>query len=895
MNLTLFKLSALRVFVFIIVSSYANALQNETQQSVSDSIINQINVLRDEASKLFNLNNAQNAIDKLELGLKLYNENNIKDNTLLFGLYIDLSNVYGVESIRNKKKTLEFVDKAKSLAENTDIKTYDLINFYISLGDNEFDESKYEEALGYINIAYNTLKENNKTLTNEIGINSEKKLRANLLEWFVTINFSLNKEEELLKSHQKLEDLFLGNLNNNDIEYYYALGSFRVGRFYQNKDATKAALYFDKSEKKGDKNIRLYSIICKGFAFLAAKIYDEIPTIINKLEGFKDLNKFQELNLHEIATRYYSETKQIQNLVKHTNSGLTLLNANDKHIDVLDFNSSDFSPIIQLKYPILLNQFARFLEQSNDPKLMITATELFKIALKQFDDRMDRKPSNNHFVNYDIIRHRNLKWLTTSDAPLNTKQDVLSQMERIENRASLNRIAFNRTLADKKTDLDNLLTEETNIREEITLLKQKQVETDTILNQELFELELRLKELNKQLVEENPTIFGLNFAEFDLSSIQLDSETKIFKYLKTEDRLFRVTIFNSDVTIKDLGAYDPIEKSVSAYLDKIKDYKQNEGAETTSTTLYNTLLAGEELLKHTIIITDAALSYLPFELLTKNEEYLIEKTAISYALGLSYINPELYKSNNYEENIALFAPSYSSFIPTETELTVRGESYDLIGATEEVNIINDIIGGVVYKNENASKSQFFNMPNNSAILHLAGHAFLNDKDPELSSIIFSDNEKDNKLFISELYGFKSNAELAVLSACNTGEGGYGNGDSVVSLSQAFIYSGIPSTVSSLWNAPDSSTKEIMVSFYNNLYEGMSKSNALRNAKLDYLKKNTNSKLNHPFYWAGFVLYGNDAPIILNKNSNTKYYVLFGTILIVLIIGLSFRNKKQRPL
>jgi len=892
MNLAFLRLKLIKSLVFLFINFYAFGLQENLPQSKKDSIINQIITIRDEATKQFNLGNAINSLEKLELGLRLFKEYNVEDNTLLFGLYVDLSNIYGVESIRNEKKSIEYVEKAKSLAERTDVKTYDLINFYVSEGANKFEDGVFDEALGYINLAYNQLEEKNNELIKEIGIESEKVLRANLLEWFVSINFSVNNEQELLASHQRLERFFLNNSKNKDVEYYYALGSFRVGRYYQNKNVTKAAFYFDKSEQNGDKNLRLYSIICKGFAFLSAKVYEKVPSIINKLEGFNDLNKFQELNLHEIAARYYAEANQIEQLIKHTNRGLTLLNANGKNMDVLNFRTEDFSPIIELKYPILLNQFALFLEQSKDPILIKTANKLFKIGLKQFDNRIDRKPSNTHFVNYDIIRQRNLKWLIESGASLDTKKDVLSQMERIENRAVLNRIAYNRSLANNKTDLDSLISVENTIREQITLLKQQQVKTDSIMDQELFELKLKLKELKTKLVEKNPTIYGLNSYEFNLSSITLNDKTKIFKYLKTEDKLYRIVILNSSITIKELGLYNQIENDVSAYLNKIKDYSNNEDTQTLSLKLHNTLIGNEEILEYTTIIADGILSYLPFELLSKDNEYLIEKTAISYAQGLSYINPDLYSPKTYDENIALFAPSYSNFVPTETELAVRGEPYDLVGATEEVSIINNIIGGLVYKNENASKSQFFNIPNNVAILHLAGHAFLNDSDPELSSIIFSDNEQDNKLFISELYGFKSNAELAVLSACNTGVGGYNNGESIVSLSQAFTYSGIPSTLSSLWNAPDNSTKEIMVSFYNNLSEGFSKSEALRNAKIEYLKQHKNSKLNHPFYWAGFVLYGNDAPIVLNKDFKIEYFIVFGIILLVLA-GFMVWNKKKR--
>ena len=146
--------------------------------------------------------------------------------------------------------------------------------------------------------------------------------------------------------------------------------------------------------------------------------------------------------------------------------------------------------------------------------------------------------------------------------------------------------------------------------------------------------------------------------------------------------------------------------------------------------------------------------------------------------------------------------------------------------------------------------------------------------------------------ISELYGFKSNASLAVLSACNTGVGGYKSGKGIVSLSEAFLYAGIPSTISSLWSAPDNATKDIMVSFYTELTKGKSKSMALRNAKLNFITQNKDSRLNHPFYWAGFVLYGNDAPITLSNGWDMKYYIFFGLILAFIVFTLLYKKRQN---
>ena len=136
------------------------------------------------------------------------------------------------------------------------------------------------------------------------------------------------------------------------------------------------------------------------------------------------------------------------------------------------------------------------------------------------------------------------------------------------------------------------------------------------------------------------------------------------------------------------------------------------------------------------------------------------------------------------------------------QLAIRKGDYNLQGALDEINFIKKITKGTVFSGNKASKENFISNSKNGNVLHLAMHAFLNNKNPELSYLAFSDNIKDNKLFISELYGLNLNAKLAVLSACNTGVGNIKSGEGMVSLNRAFIYAGVPTTVSSLWSVPD---------------------------------------------------------------------------------------------
>lgn len=110
-------------------------------------------------------------------------------------------------------------------------------------------------------------------------------------------------------------------------------------------------------------------------------------------------------------------------------------------------------------------------------------------------------------------------------------------------------------------------------------------------------------------------------------------------------------------------------------------------------------------------------------------------------------------------------------------------------------------------------------------------------------------EEDGFLTAKEIVQLSLNAELVVMSACDTG-GGRITGDGVVGLSRSFMAAGVPSVMMSLWSVPDMSTATLMVEFYKNLKNKQEKAHALRQAMLTTMKKHP-----HPVDWASFVLMG----------------------------------------
>ena len=194
---------------------------------------------------------------------------------------------------------------------------------------------------------------------------------------------------------------------------------------------------------------------------------------------------------------------------------------------------------------------------------------------------------------------------------------------------------------------------------------------------------------------------------------------------------------------------------------------------------------------------------------------------------------------------------------------VRDSLINLPGAVRETQDISKMMEGDALVGENITEGVFKAHATEYRILHLAMHAWLENQDPLFSKMLFAhlpgDKTEDGDLNAVELYAMRLPADLAVLSACQTGVGELRRGEGIVSLSRAFTYAGVPATVVSLWSVADASTSQIMVDFYKGLKSGKRKDEALREAKLKYLS--TAEALDaSPYFWTGFVACGDMGPL-----------------------------------
>jgi CHAT domain-containing protein len=140
-----------------------------------------------------------------------------------------------------------------------------------------------------------------------------------------------------------------------------------------------------------------------------------------------------------------------------------------------------------------------------------------------------------------------------------------------------------------------------------------------------------------------------------------------------------------------------------------------------------------------------------------------------------------------------------------------------------------------------------------------------------------------------------NADLVVLSACETGYGRFETGNGIASLARAFMYAGVPALVVSLWQVNDQSTSIIMQNFYKHLANGKTKSAALRQAKLDYIKLVDNPIAAHPAFWSPFILIGDESPVQLQRKGagNWLWWAVGGGALALGGIGFGLVRRRSK--
>ena len=445
---------------------------------------------------------------------------------------------------------------------------------------------------------------------------------------------------------------------------------------------------------------------------------------------------------------------------------------------------------------------------------------------------------------------------------------------------------------------DSLLKREEYLRISITnyekqLYDAKQEQVKQRIKNTQSELKEEYARHIKNLENNHPEYYNFKYKQntTTLKDAQnyLDSETALLEYFVGDSSVYVLTIEKNNARLHRLDKPEEWDEILNEFRQSIIDktcHRYIELFTSDAHQLYQWLLK-EPLnslkinVKRLQIIPDAQLNYLSFGLLIdtvpsncnyRNLPYLLKEKSVSY----TYSTTLLIENQNQDRQKAAYL--YGGFAPKYNY--ERDKQLDLPDAYANVERQATRFKCEPFLADKATKKQFIDRACQFQILHLAMHGLLDDENPLYSNLIFANNEP---LHAADLYNTRLNADLAILSACNTGTGEIKKGEGVMSLSRAFTYAGCPSLLMSLWEVPDASTAIMMNTFLEQLQQGMTKDKALQTAQLIYLNEASSDRL-HPAHWAGFVPSGDMQAVKFSRTSNWWWLSILMLFMVVVYVG-----------
>ncbi|MDR3641581.1 MAG: CHAT domain-containing protein [Humidesulfovibrio sp.] len=271
-----------------------------------------------------------------------------------------------------------------------------------------------------------------------------------------------------------------------------------------------------------------------------------------------------------------------------------------------------------------------------------------------------------------------------------------------------------------------------------------------------------------------------------------------------------------------------------------------EPAETHSKELYSLLVAPAlpklKGIKVLGIIPHGSLHTLAFATLFDGENYLLDR----YPLF------QLPSASVYSFTLARRKAERNTKVLAVGNPDLKDQSLELPFAEREVGALAwDYPNMTALTRERATKDWIAQHIDEFGIIHLATHGEFDPVNPLFSALKLAGTKKeaDGDLEAAEIFDLKINADLIVLSACQTGLGKVTSGDEVQGMNQAFLYAGTHALISSLWRVSDISTAMLMKQFYRE-YQIRPKAESLRRAML-----HVKTRFPHPGYWGAFTLTG----------------------------------------
>ncbi len=430
------------------------------------------------------------------------------------------------------------------------------------------------------------------------------------------------------------------------------------------------------------------------------------------------------------------------------------------------------------------------------------------------------------------------------------------------------------------------LTQYNQLLEEESLKEQADAGKISGIKEKTKELEEELAAVKKEIRNTNPRFADLKYPETvsldEVQSMCPDKNTVILEYFVGDSSSCLWVITKSDYKLFMLPNRDKLQEQVAAVGFALQDPSPSSIDFLTGAgySLYTELIKPAEPYfskkSNLVIIPDGILYYIPFEVLitepVKMEPealyselpFMVKRYPVSYEQSASVMKSLVSEKEDRKKSgsgikrlVAFGDPVYEN----DTAISFRNKYKRLeYSGTEVKNIAS------LFKNDNAriylmKDATEENVKRKGALenfnyIHFATHGYVDETNPDFSCLVLTkgtSSEEDGLLQATEIFNLNLDADLVVLSACQTGLGKLVRGEGIVGLTRAFMYAGTPTVMVSLWSVSDISTATLMKEFYEKLVkENLSKTESLRKAQLAMLR---DEKFAHPFYWAPFVIFG----------------------------------------
>jgi len=247
--------------------------------------------------------------------------------------------------------------------------------------------------------------------------------------------------------------------------------------------------------------------------------------------------------------------------------------------------------------------------------------------------------------------------------------------------------------------------------------------------------------------------------------------------------------------------------------------------------------------KTIVFVLDGAMRNIPMGVLYDGQQYLVEKYSIAITPGLQLLDPQPLARERLKALTAGLTEARESFAA-------------LPNVKLELEQIQSEVPSRVLLNQEFTTNTLQNEVQSSPVpvVHLATHGQFSSKAEE-TFILSWDSEIDvnelNTILRTRGDNRRKAIELLVLSACETVAG---DKRAALGLAGMAVRAGARSTLATLWSVSDVATASLMGQFYKEYANtSVTKAEALRRAQQTLLK---DSKYEHPYFWAAYVLVGN---------------------------------------